>query len=146
MVVLAIAFCVCSSNDSVVKPGDPSVSEKLRERRGEPLIKVTKDGKKLVFLSKKGDPDMFVPEKPYFIRITNINLDNELVIIEGREINFPEFLSFEIMINQSNLIKDGKVNIRVNDHVNIDFVLKNGERHYFIRVNYTKRLILAEWQ
>ena len=146
MIVIALAFAACSSgDDTVIKPGDPSISEELRARKGKPIVPITKGENELVFISRREDPDMPVPEGPDFIKISKIDLEKELVILEGTSVETGDDKSFEIIINQSKLIREDKVDINVGNLVEILFVVRDGKRRYYIKTNYTKRLSLAEW-
>lgn len=146
MIAIALAVSACSGgNDTVVKPGDPSVSAELRDRKGPLIVPIIKGDKELVFISRKERPDMPVPEGPNFIVISKIDLEKARVILEGISVETKESKTFEIIINQSELLKEDKVDIGLGDSVEISFVVWEGKRRYYISANYTKRLSLAEW-
>ena len=144
--MLAFALAACSGGkDTVIKPGDPSVSEELRAGKGPRTVSIIKGDKELVFISREQPFDVAAPEGPDNIRISKIDLEKENVVLAGISVETGEFKTFEIIINQSKLLKEDKVDIGIGNWVEISFVVWKGQRRYYIKSNYDRRILFAEW-
>lgn len=146
IIAVALAFSACSGgNDTVLPAGNPEVSAALRQRKAPRILPILKGDKKLEFVTTKERGDMPVPEGPNYIKIDKIIFGEWLVTLKGRSVETGDPKTFEIIINQSKLIKEGEVAIKEQDSVEISYIVRDGKRRYYVSINYTQRLSLAKW-
>lgn len=146
IIAVALAFSACSGGNNTVLPeGNPEVSAALRQRKGPRIIPIIKGDKQLEFVTTKERQDMPVPEGPNYIEIDEIIFGEWLVTLKGWSVETGDPKTFEIIINQSKLIKEGKVAIKEKDSVEVSYFVRDGKRRYYVSINYTQRLSFAKW-